>query len=138
MFRLALLFMLCAGLLAACAGPPAQGTPLPTEFIATPSGPPTSLPPSASPAAPEPTQTDTPPPQPTPMPTSEYAPQPGDKDLKRGNLFIEDYGINQPAGAPAQVLLSLSGNRPSACHRLRVVVGQPDANNTIAVEAYTV
>jgi hypothetical protein len=136
--KFSILLLLCASLLAACAGPPAQGTPLPTEIIATPGGPPTDTPPSASPSPPEPTHTETPPPQETLVPTSEFAPQPGDRDFERGSIFIEDGGVRVLEGDPAQVLLSLSGNRPTPCHQLRVTVGEPDGRGQVPVEVYTV
>jgi hypothetical protein len=77
-------------------------------------------------------------PQVEPAATSAFSPQPGDKVLDRGNLFVEDAGITVQPGDPAQVLLSLSGNRPTPCHQLRVAAGQPDANGVVQVDAYTV
>jgi hypothetical protein len=137
--------------LAACTGPSATASPqapMPTEAPATQPGPsqtppPTETPPGArpTPSLPAPSATpDAATTGPLPLPTSEYAVQPGDQVLQRGNLFIEDAGVKvQPGrGGAAQVLLSLSGSRPSPCHHLRVEVGPPDAANTLRAEAYTV
>lgn len=133
MIRTLTLSALVAFLMAACAGPP------PAQ--------PTEAPPSPAPTLPAPTGTPTAPPtvtlepdtpMPAPLPTSEFAPQPGDESLQRGNLFIEDYGVTLAPGDRAQVLLHLSGDRPSPCHHVRVVVGPPDAANQLAAEAYTV
>jgi hypothetical protein len=77
-------------------------------------------------------------PTPGPRPTSAYDPQPEDKGLQRSNLFVEEAGVKLLAGAPAQLLLSLSGSLPSPCHHPRVAVSEPDAAHTLQVSAYSV
>jgi hypothetical protein len=135
--KLVLLVLLLA--LTACAGPqPAQPTEAPPSPTATMPDPTGTPPPSETPTQPVSKTPEPSLPAPSPLPTSEYAPQPGDERLQRGNLFIEDFGVTVQPGDPAQVLLSLSGNRPSPCHFVRVAVGAPDAANTLAAEAYTV
>ena len=76
----------------------------------------------------------------TPLPPSEppYAPQPGDDALKRGPAFVEVTDILVLESFPLQFQLSLSGNLPTPCHKLRIVVGEPDASNNIAVDVYSV
>jgi hypothetical protein len=39
---------------------------------------------------------------------------------------------------PPQIALTLNGELPTPCHQLRVLVNEPDADNRIDVEAYTV
>jgi hypothetical protein len=67
-----------------------------------------------------------------------YEPQPGDDNLTRGNVFIQEMGLLIRESFPPQIALTLSGELPTPCHQLRVRVGEPDANNRIDVEAYTV
>jgi hypothetical protein len=138
------LFLLFALVLAACAAQPASDPspiPMPTEQppSATPPTPQPSATPSATPSPLPPTETPPPAtPTPGPRPTSGYAPQPEDKRLQRGNLFVEGAAVKVLPGAPAQVLLSLSGSLPSPCHQPRVDVGAPDTGNTLQVSAYSV
>jgi hypothetical protein len=74
----------------------------------------------------------------TPAPESPYAPQPGDDALQRGNAFVEATDILVLESFPLQFQLSLSGNLPTPCHELRIVVAEPDANANIAVDVYSV
>lgn len=67
-----------------------------------------------------------------------FAPQPGDDKLMRGNAFIQEMDILIRESFPPQIALSLSGELPTPCHQLRVQVSEPDADNRIDVEAYTV
>lgn len=67
-----------------------------------------------------------------------YAPQPGDDALHRGPAFVEATDILVLESFPLQFQLSLSGNLPTPCHELRIVVDEPDANNNIAVDVYSV
>jgi hypothetical protein len=74
------------------------------------------------------------------LPPSEdpYAPQAGDDALQRGRAFVEATDILVLESFPLQFQISLSGNLPTPCHELRIVVDQPDANNDIAVDVYSV
>ena len=67
-----------------------------------------------------------------------YEPQPGDDNLTRGNVFIQEMEILIRESFPPQIALTLSGELPTPCHQLRVQVSEPDADNRIGVEAYTV
>lgn len=67
-----------------------------------------------------------------------FAPQPGDGNLTRGNVFIQEMDILIRESFPPQIALSLSGELPTPCHQLRIQVSEPDADNRIDVEAYTV
>ena len=73
--------------------------------------------------------------EPSAMP---YAPQPSDNNLSRGNVYIEEKGLLIRESYPPQIALSISGNLPNPCHELRAVISEPDAENKIAVEVYTV
>ena len=103
---------------------------------------PESLLPSETPGSPPETIVTSPPTQDadfseTPdMPS--YAPDPGDINFERGNVFIGESGIILRESFPVQVVLGLSGELPTPCHQLRVVIEPPDSENKILVEAYTV
>ena len=92
---------------------------------------------STFPATPSP---DTPVNNLTPLPPSDapYEPQPGDDALTRGPAFVETTDILVLESFPLQFQLSLSGNLPTPCHALRIVVDKPDANSNIAVDVYSV
>jgi hypothetical protein len=123
---LKLLFILLAGalILAACApGAAMQTEPVPTSLATG----------SPDDVVTSPTGTATG--QPSPAP---YQPVPGDKSLSRGEAFVDSAGIMTLESFPPQYLLTLRGNLPTPCHQLRVEVGQPDAENQIRVEVYSV
>ena len=67
-----------------------------------------------------------------------FAPQPGDANLTRGTVFIEESGLLIRESYPPQISLTLSGNLPNPCHELRAEIGTPDADNQIDVDVYTV
>ncbi|MBU0510345.1 MAG: hypothetical protein KJ638_01415 [Chloroflexi bacterium] len=69
---------------------------------------------------------------------SEFAPATGDEKLKRGNVFIDATEVLLLESYPVQVNLQLTGNLPTPCHQLRVIVSEPDDQNRIQVEAYSV
>lgn len=67
-----------------------------------------------------------------------YAPQPEDANLSRGEIFVEEQGLLVRESYPPQIALGMSGNLPTPCHELRAVIHEPDAENRIDVEVYTV
>jgi len=67
-----------------------------------------------------------------------YAPQPDDIKLSRGNIFIEEKGLLIRESYPPQIALEISGNLPTPCNLLRAVIAEPDAENKINVDVYTV
>ena len=67
-----------------------------------------------------------------------WDPQPGDKSLERGGVFISEKGLVVAESYPPQYMLSISGDLPTPCNQLRVRVGEPDDKGQIAVEAYSV
>lgn len=141
-----LALLVCAGLLAACAWQPAADTPAPAL--------PTQQPASATPAGADPTATARPTATGRPRPTQaveppmtsapdvvgtpSFQPQPGDIDLRRGQTFLDDAAAAVLESAPPRVVLTVMGYKPTGCHQLRVAAGQPDAQNRVLVEVYTV
>jgi hypothetical protein len=76
----------------------------------------------------------------TPMETPDmpFAPRPDDINLSRGNVFINELGLLIRESFPPQITLSVSGDLPTPCHELRVNVPEPDSENIINVEVYSV
>lgn len=74
---------------------------------------------------------------PTPPAENPYLPQPGDEALLRGNVYLDSVDLLILESFPVQIMLVLRGNVPDPCHQLRLVVGQPDEQNRIEVEAYS-
>ncbi len=71
-------------------------------------------------------------------PDMPYAPKPNDTNLTRGNVFINESGLLIRESFPPQITLSLSGDLPTPCHELRVDVQEPDSENKINAEVYSV
>lgn len=133
------LVALAALLLAACSPAPAAA---PTERPPTATAPAPATPIAADPdqavTSPPDLGTAEPDPYATDVPAAPWAPQPGDADLDRGNVYLDVTELAILESYPIQVVLRLEGNRPTPCHQLRVAVAPPDKHNQIAVEVYTV
>lgn len=67
-----------------------------------------------------------------------YMPQPDDVKLSRENVFIEEKGLLIRESYPLQIALEISGNLPTPCHQLRAKIAEPDAENKINMDVYTV
>lgn len=67
-----------------------------------------------------------------------YIPQPDDVKLSRENIFIEEKGLLVRESYPPQIALEISGNLPTPCHQLRAKIAEPDAENKINMDVYTV
>ena len=67
-----------------------------------------------------------------------YAPQAGDSALLRDEIKIDSATLNPTITPPGQVTLDFTYFPPTPCHKLRVEVGQPDAQKRINVSAYAV
>jgi hypothetical protein len=137
------LFLAFTLILTACTGsglsdgaPHPQGSePAANSPTAYP-GPQVTYPTSTPMAYPEPSPAETPSPS---IPGSSYEPQPGDEKLSR-DIVLLDLSNSQvvlTASDLSQASVILQGNLPDACHKLRVVVSQPDANLTINLEVYS-
>ncbi len=77
------------------------------------------------------------------MPTNEpspnpVAPQPGDADLSRGNVYINEMSLVIRESFPPQISLALSGELPTPCNQLRAEINPPDPENKILVDVYSV
>jgi hypothetical protein len=71
-------------------------------------------------------------------PLNPFAPQAGDKDLLRGNVYLDESTLVIRESFPPQISLSISGNLPTPCHSLRADISVPDQENKIAVDVYSV
>jgi len=67
-----------------------------------------------------------------------YAPQPGDDALREDTIQIDSASLAIRESQPPQVSLNIDYFPPTPCHKLRVVVNQPDAQNRMDIKAYTV
>ena len=70
-------------------------------------------------------------------PADSLDPQPDDDQLERGNAYIDSTEILTLESFPPQFMLSIAGGKPTPCHKLRAVIGEPDDANEIHVEVYT-
>jgi hypothetical protein len=93
-------------------------------------------------STPEPPGPDTPvtsPPDPTgeePIPAP-WEPKPGDESMSRGEAFVSETDMLVLESFPVQYVLQLSGSLPTPCHQLRVDVSEPDEQNRIQLEVYS-
>lgn len=66
-----------------------------------------------------------------------FLPQPGDAGLSVGGVYLDSAELLILESYPVQVNLYLSGNLPTPCHQLRVRVNDPDTENRIFVDVYS-
>jgi hypothetical protein len=62
----------------------------------------------------------------------------GDEGKVRGNAYVRDAQLVIMESYPVQVSLSVSGELPTPCNEFRYAIEQPDAENRIYVEVYSV
>ena len=110
--KIAFLALLAALVMAACAGAVQPGSP----------DEPVGSPPDQGGA------------QPAPAP---WEPAAGDEDMSRGEVFVDTQDILVLESFPPQFVLALAGSLPTPCNQLRVRVSDPDAQNRILVEVYS-
>lgn len=67
-----------------------------------------------------------------------YAPRPGDERLTCAGVYLDSTDLLVMESYPPQFMLMLKGNLPTPCHELRVVSSEPDAENRINLEVYSV
>lgn len=67
-----------------------------------------------------------------------FEPQPGDEDLQRGEALMDTFTLLTMESYPLQFALVMRGNLPTPCHELRAIVAEPDEQNRIMIETYTV
>ena len=63
--------------------------------------------------------------------------QASDANLSRGEVFTTSQELLVKESYPLQVSLHLTGSLPTPCHQLKVEVSEPDADNIIVVDAYS-
>jgi hypothetical protein len=66
-----------------------------------------------------------------------FAPQPGDKKLTRGTVYLNDPSLMIRESSPPQISLSIDGDLPTPCNKLRVKTHMPDQDNRIMVDVYS-
>jgi hypothetical protein len=71
-------------------------------------------------------------------PVEDWAPQPGDADLTRAEVDVKKTDLLTLESFPPQFVLHIEGWKGNPCQQLRVVVSEPDDQNRIDVEVYTV
>ncbi|HEY3476200.1 MAG TPA: hypothetical protein VGK56_16415, partial [Anaerolineales bacterium] len=62
----------------------------------------------------------------------------GDKDLIRGNVYLNNASVVIRESFPPQISLLISGDLPTPCNQLRAEVSAPDQENKITVDLYSV
>jgi hypothetical protein len=69
-----------------------------------------------------------------------YQPQPGDKQLTHGEVFIDmdSSQVYTSVTQPGQASVFLKGDLPTPCNQLRVAISEPADNNVINLEVYSV
>ena len=68
---------------------------------------------------------------------SPLEPIPGEEKMIRGKAFIQESELLVLESYPLQIVLGLKGNLPTPCHYLRAEVSEPDDQNRIFVEVYS-
>lgn len=76
--------------------------------------------------------------EPSTPPTSDYLPNPEDANLTRDVVYLDTVDLLTLESFPLQFILVFKGNLPTPCHKLRVAANQPDAENKIVMEVYSV
>ena len=68
-----------------------------------------------------------------------YGPQPGDANLKRGQVFMDLSArkLETTAAQPNEVSANLNGSLPSPCHQVRIILTPANAQNKINLEVYS-
>lgn len=67
-----------------------------------------------------------------------YAPQPGDRSLTRGPVFLGKSELRIAESYPVQIFVGLKGSLPTPCHQLRVAVAKPDDQKRLKLDVYSV
>ena len=66
-----------------------------------------------------------------------WAPQPGDEKLSRSEVFIKDEQILVLESYPPQFMLTLKGELPTPCHKLRVTISVVELEQRIDVDVFS-
>ena len=71
-------------------------------------------------------------------PPSPWQPASDDDQLIRGEAFVNESQILVLESFPPQFMLLIGGALPTPCHELRVEISDPDEQNRIYIEVYSV
>jgi hypothetical protein len=76
------------------------------------------------------------------MPTNQqnsnpFAPRSGDEKLTRGNVYLKEASLVIRESYPPQISLSLNGDLPTPCNKLRVKIDSPNQENKLMVDVYS-
>jgi hypothetical protein len=66
------------------------------------------------------------------------SPKPGDSNFTESTVFVSEAELLIRESFPPQIALRLRGELPTPCHQLRVKIEEPDAENRIHVETYSI
>jgi inhibitor of cysteine peptidase len=72
-----------------------------------------------------------------PQASDPLEPLPNEASMSRGEVTISSQELLIMESYPLQVALLIEGTLPTPCHMLRVEVSEPDDENRIMVEAYS-
>ena len=64
-------------------------------------------------------------------------PLPGEAGMDRGQVFVDETQLLVMESFPPQYLLQVSGSLPTPCHSVRASISEPDAQNQINVEVFS-
>jgi hypothetical protein len=64
-------------------------------------------------------------------------PIPGESAMIRGPATVSEWELLIMESYPLQIRLNIKGNVPTPCHHLRATVHEPDAQNRIEVEVFS-
>jgi hypothetical protein len=95
--------------------------------------------PGSEPSTPQPDSTNvtSPPGGESEDPRNPYSPGKGDESLQRGPVYIDYHEILTLESFPPQFRLHVKGSLPTPCHELRAVVDNPDDQNRIQVQVFS-
>jgi hypothetical protein len=121
-------------LLVACGtqSPAATTEPSPAQVESPDAYPPPLPPQSAYPGPVEPVFPDSSGAYPSPL-----DPLPGEASMEQGQVFVEYAQLLVMESFPPQYLLQIRGSLPTPCHYLRANLPEPDAQNLIDIEMYS-
>jgi hypothetical protein len=72
-----------------------------------------------------------------PQAISPLEPLPNEASLSRGDVIINSTDLIVMESDPLQIALQIEGTLPSPCHKLRVDLNEPDDQNRIVIEVYS-
>ena len=67
-----------------------------------------------------------------------FSPRSEDKNLIRGNVYLNEASLVIRESFPPQISLTVQGDLPTPCNQLRAEIAGPDAENKIEVDLYSV